>query len=55
MLKKGENTMTFTVPAGEVSSGVVWDYLRLEIDPKAKALAPVPTPAATPAQVRTGQ
>ncbi|SNS46731.1 rhamnogalacturonan endolyase [Granulicella rosea] len=32
LLKPGENTLTFTVPAGEVSTGVVWDYLRLEID-----------------------
>ncbi len=32
MLKAGENTMTFTVPAGEVTSGVVWDYLRLEMN-----------------------
>ncbi len=32
MLKPGENTMTFTVPAGDLQSGVVWDYLRLELD-----------------------
>jgi len=31
MLKAGENTMQFQVPAGEVTSGVVYDYLRLEI------------------------
>jgi rhamnogalacturonan endolyase len=31
LLKAGENNMTLTVPAGDVSSGVVWDYLRLEI------------------------
>lgn len=36
LLKPGENTMTFTVPAGEVSSGVVWDYLRLELDENPK-------------------
>jgi rhamnogalacturonan endolyase len=48
MLKPGENTMSFTVPAGEVSSGVVWDYLRLELDPKAAPTAPpsAPKPAA---------
>jgi rhamnogalacturonan endolyase len=35
VLKAGENTMTFTVPAGSLQSGVVWDYLRLEVDDKA--------------------
>jgi rhamnogalacturonan endolyase len=35
VLKAGENTMTFTVPAGDLQSGVVWDYLRLELDEKA--------------------
>jgi rhamnogalacturonan endolyase len=35
MLKPGDNTMTFTVPAGDLQSGVVWDYLRLELDEKA--------------------
>ncbi len=32
MLKSGENQITLTVPAGEVTSGVVWDYLRLEMN-----------------------
>lgn len=32
LLKRGENTMTFTVPAGDLQSGVVWDYLRLELN-----------------------
>lgn len=32
LLKPGqENEMTLTVPAGEVTSGVVYDYLRLEL------------------------
>jgi rhamnogalacturonan endolyase len=31
LLKAGENTMTLTVPAGELTSGVVYDYLRLEL------------------------
>jgi rhamnogalacturonan endolyase len=31
LLKAGENVMTFTVPAGDLQSGIVWDYLRLEI------------------------
>ncbi len=31
LLKPGENEMTLTVPAGDLQSGVVWDYLRLEM------------------------
>ena len=32
LLKPGENEVQLTVPAGEVTSGVVYDYLRLELD-----------------------
>ena len=32
LLKAGENQMQLTVPAGEITSGVVYDYLRLELD-----------------------
>jgi rhamnogalacturonan endolyase len=32
LLKPGENEMTFTVPGGDLQTGVVWDYLRLELD-----------------------
>jgi rhamnogalacturonan endolyase len=32
LLKPGENEMTLTVPAGELTSGVVYDYLRLEVN-----------------------
>ena len=32
LLKAGENEMSLTVPAGELTSGVVYDYLRLELD-----------------------
>ena len=31
LLKAGENEMTLTVPGGDLQSGVVWDYLRLEL------------------------
>jgi rhamnogalacturonan endolyase len=31
MLKKGTNEMTLTVPAGDVTTGVVYDSLRLEL------------------------
>jgi rhamnogalacturonan endolyase len=34
-MKPGENAMTLTVPEGEVTSGVVYDYLRLELDENA--------------------
>ncbi len=32
LLKAGENSMTLTVPGGDLQSGVVWDYLRLELN-----------------------
>ena len=32
LLKQGGNEMQLTVPAGDVTSGVVYDYLRLELD-----------------------
>lgn len=35
LLKPGENEMTLTVPAGELTTGVIYDYLRLELDAKA--------------------
>ena len=54
MLKAGENEMTFTVPAGDLQSGVVWDYLRLEMDEKGTAPAPPPAPAVAPVPQRTG-
>jgi rhamnogalacturonan endolyase len=37
LLKEGENTMTLTVPAGDLTSGVVYDYLRLELNEDAAA------------------
>lgn len=35
LLKAGVNEMTLTVPAGEVTTGVVYDYLRLELNESA--------------------
>jgi rhamnogalacturonan endolyase len=32
LLKPGENEMQLTVPAGELTTGVVYDYLRLELN-----------------------
>jgi rhamnogalacturonan endolyase len=37
LLKPGANEMQLTVPAGEVTSGVVYDYLRLELDENQKS------------------
>jgi len=45
LLKPGVNEMTFTVPAGDLQSGVVWDYLRLELDENSKPPTPTPLPA----------
>ncbi len=46
LLKRGENTMTFTVPAGDLQSGVVWDYLRLELNEKTTLAQMAPARAA---------
>jgi rhamnogalacturonan endolyase len=32
LLKPGDNSLTLTVPEGDVTTGVVWDYLRLELN-----------------------
>jgi rhamnogalacturonan endolyase len=40
LLKQGENTLTLTVPAGSTTAGVMYDYLRLELDENAAAGAP---------------
>jgi len=45
LLKPGENEMSFTVPAGDLQSGVVWDYLRLELDENSKFASPTPVQA----------
>ena len=39
LMKQGENTLTLTVPAGPVNNGVLYDYLRLELDESAQAAA----------------
>ena len=41
LMKAGANQITFTVPAGDVTSGVVWDYVRLELNDGSKTY---PTP-----------
>ena len=47
LMKAGENEMTFSVPAGDVTSGVVWDYVRLELNDGSKSY-PVPPNAERP-------
>lgn len=42
LLKQGMNEMTFTVPGGDLQSGVVWDYLRLELNENNPAGSVVP-------------
>jgi rhamnogalacturonan endolyase len=37
LLKQGANEMQLTVPAGQVTTGVVYDYLRLELNEDDKA------------------
>jgi rhamnogalacturonan endolyase len=45
LMKQGENEMTLTVPAGELTSGVVYDYLRLELDENHKSDSTAVMPA----------
>jgi rhamnogalacturonan endolyase len=37
LLHEGENQLQFTVPAGDLCTGVVYDYLRLELDENSSA------------------
>ena len=46
LLKPGENQMQLTVPAGDLTTGVVYDYLRLELDENHQPPAP-PAPTSS--------
>jgi rhamnogalacturonan endolyase len=56
LLKAGTNVMKLTVPAGSITNGILYDYLRLELDesatppataaPAAPATSSVPSPSA---------
>ncbi|HVS72366.1 MAG TPA: polysaccharide lyase family protein [Phycisphaerae bacterium] len=35
LMKQGANTLTLTVPSGPITNGVIYDYLRLELDENA--------------------
>lgn len=37
LMKAGSNVLTLTVPGGSLTSGIVYDYLRLELDESAPA------------------
>jgi rhamnogalacturonan endolyase len=37
LMKAGTNTLELTIPPGSLSSGIMYDYLRLEVDEKANA------------------
>ena len=42
LLKPGANTLTFTVPADDVTTGVVWDYVRLELNDGSQSFPTAP-------------
>ena len=37
MMRAGENTLTLSIPGGNATNGVEYDYVRLELDEKAAA------------------
>jgi len=37
LMKAGSNVLKLTVPAGGITSGIMYDYLRLELDEQASA------------------
>jgi rhamnogalacturonan endolyase len=47
LLQSGENEMQLTVPAGDLTTGVVYDYLRLELNADATAGSVQPTSSGT--------
>jgi len=40
LMRPGQNTMTLAIPAGSLTSGVIYDYLRLELDDASSAPKP---------------
>src|SRR5262249_45006699 len=36
LMKQGKNVLALTVPAGGLTSGIIYDYLRLELDENAE-------------------
>ena len=36
LMKEGKNVLKLTIPAGGLTSGIIYDYLRLEVDETAK-------------------
>jgi rhamnogalacturonan endolyase len=48
LMKAGRNVMKLTIPAGGLMSGILYDYLRLELDETAKPTAGTETSGANP-------
>jgi rhamnogalacturonan endolyase len=40
LMKQGQNTLRLTVPQGNLTAGIIYDYLRLELDESAQVSAP---------------
>jgi rhamnogalacturonan endolyase len=40
IMKQGDNVLTLTMPAGSVNNGIIYDYVRLELD-DSKSFAPI--------------
>jgi rhamnogalacturonan endolyase len=32
MMKAGDNSLVLTIPAGPINNGIMYDYIRLELD-----------------------
>ena len=41
LMRSGQNSLKLTIPAGPLTSGVIYDYLRLELDDSSSAPNPV--------------
>jgi rhamnogalacturonan endolyase len=51
LMKAGENELQLIVPAGRLVSGLMYDYLRLELEDPAAATAKANSPAPAPARL----
>jgi len=45
LMKEGENVLTLMVPAGSLNSGVIYDYIRLELEGAPTAQSDVSDPS----------
>jgi rhamnogalacturonan endolyase len=52
LMKDGDNVLGLTIPAGQVTQGIEYDYLRLELDESAAPpAAPIQSPAPAPNEI----